>query len=1837
VIPVHRRRCRLPIAAGLLAAAGALVSAHGGSARPDAAAVSAVAGAPRFAAGGPAPQAADQPADPFPIRRVLISPDKLAPAAGGLRRLPRDEFEKLVRQAAAASAAGDSAPRLVEARYHAALTETGLAGSGEWRVANPGSSAALALDPLRLALGPTRWADGRDALLFRPAGGGPTSLWVDEPGPREVSFDWSARGVEEPGDLRFDLRLPAAPVAVLELDVPAGRAVVPAQSDLLVSGPRPARDPKLATWRIAFGGQSRLEFTVHDPGGAGQLLPLARAVQTARFDLAPGQAEARFEFDMEAVRGPADAWEFELDPALRVIDAAVNGREGWRVMPGSSGRPQRLVVKLREPAAGGRVVVTAVAPFPADGEPWPCPSARPVAAATADETVEIRLGPDVRLDGWDRGDFRPAQAAAPGGGFALSFKGTLAAGESPARRLPAVRARPAGPEFATTEEIEWRIEPVRSRLTCRFRVKVLRGPLGQIAFRLPPGFIPEPTAVMPDDPAATATPGANRTWEVEPSRPLAAGQTGEIVVSLRGPPGPPPGDPASFRGGRTTLPFPELVPLGAARRDGVFTIIAADAYHARTNPTGEEPRPNTVVVPYSNGLPPGAVTISPRRPWVTVAGDTTVLLDGDVVIAVTRLRPKAEAGEVGPLTVFYSGEGWDCSLEAGPTVVRANPAGPLLRWLPVLGGGFPVGPAGRLWHVTPPSRSNGASEIVVRSTRRIPPGPFSVPVPLVLGADQPELPVSFAGAEAGRFEQVIGTVPYRPRLIRAIMFRPRGGLPPAPERGWQFADLTLTTGVGEHGTATAVLTGRVTAAGGSLLPVELPTGAVVEATTVGGRWADGGGGSLVRLPVPTPGADGVPFEVRYQLPETGRPFLDRVVSPAPRLPGDVGSLSRTWVSGPGVRIWPTLAAFGRSPDEGVRVIDAGLPVGLGLGVAAVFAGWAATWFVGGPPRRGSWAVLVGLTAALGGAGFLVPDGWQPVVRPPLIVAIAAVAVGALRRAARPVASPTSAGRKSGMAPLPAAVILPVLFAAGSSGQAPGPTDVYVVPTPGGGESVYAPPSVLDRLSAAVASPLPPVVVAAADFVGRDGDGTASFDATFAVHCTTDGEHSLAVPLTGVRLQGMRLDGAPAFPDARPDGFAVAVRGKGRHELTARFTVPVAANGADREVRLGIPDVPAGRATFTGPTGARLFAVPTRRGDLRTVVGPAGTTVTADLGGGRSLAVRWRTSGPTGGRAEVRAAEACVWDLTEGEAAATAAFVLAPETGALARVRIEVPPGWEPGKVAVRPLDATAGVPAGVRSWALEQAADGWRTLTIGLQTPVEGRLAVSFKLFAEHPPAGRPLLRAPRAVGVTATESFVGVRMVGVTADAWEAPGLIECSPAALAQSFDGVSELELSRRPPARVYRKTGSGPTLRTTLHPAADPWPVAHDIVWDLGPRAEAEGTVRFPTGAALTRVEFEVPGRVAVTDVRAPELAGWVRIGSRVQVWFRGPIKEPSLRWFGTLPGYPVVPGKPPPEPVAVELPVPPGEGVSVRVRPADGWATSGRELTFRPAANAPPPRLLLYPPIPDLPVRTWQTVTAVNGDIDWGAVVEVGLREKRAQAFSLRVGALPAGAEVRVEFPPGVAAAEAIGGPGVRVWTVTVPAEVAGPVRVTVSGRLTGQPVVTLPVVDVLFAGVPSNRTWRWLVADRSFRPDSWSELTRTESNAGWPEDAKRVRASGGSEWAVAGSEPVRLAWSEAGARVVPSPVVVAPSAADSGPDHAVGGWLAPDSGRWLAAAGWVLGFGSVGLLLGRGPRALWPEAFVLLGLVAAVGAGSVFLIVSAIGALARFGWAAGRLFRATRR
>lgn len=1521
--------------------------------------------------------------DPFPIRRVR-GPDaglnalvkELEP--GPTVRLPRAEFEARVR-AAGRARAGQPA-RVIEAAYSATLEAGDLTGTAALVVLNAQDATGFVpLDPLRLAVRGAKWADGPDAVLA--ARGGAPAVWVDRDGRRTLHLNWSLAGTTEPGERRFELRVPPCPASALELNLPADQ-VPSSSSDVLLTGPFDAPGaPGRRAWRLRFGGR-KVEFAVR---AAGAPAGIARAKLVAKYDLAPGQLTATFEYDLRPARGTAGEWTFTAAPGLRVLDVATNNRAAWAVEPAAAPNgPARVRVSLRQPGPGGKVTVTAVAPFPDPARPdAPLPAVRPLSAVLDEEELELRVAPALKVDGWAPGDYRLLDASASVLSVAdqartFALTGTLLApgADEPFRRTPTVRTVPAEAEFAALERLEWELDPARSALVARIGVRVRRGPLFQVTVRPPVGYTLDRAATGSDDLVSHIGAATAAGHVVEFTRPLAAGQRAELRLAFRGP-GARPGEP---------VPFPALAVAGATERDGWLSATAGPEWEMATRPgagatpgglwgwfTTDAPANGRALYLYRGREPDGTATLTPTRATVT-ADARTVVDAGARWATTTRFALTVARGAAPAVVAFVPGphepRSWKLLDETNAVVAAVPlPVGPL------------GGPRGTVW--------------LVRFAR-----PLVGPAVLESAAPGPPSAERFSFAAP----HLLGAPPGRVELAPAL--KDRAALQPALNDRWTAAlsgrgdarpdavsDAYLVTAVRGPGDVLAAFGG--TATGGSTVGVFLPEGAEVRGACVGGRWlnpaacaARDARGALP-VPIPTGAGGGVRFEVRYRVPvESGWPtrrLNNRVTNTTA---GSVFPIKEWWVFAPGV----LPASFGEwaVTDEKLPLLGGPLVSEVGAlvvrppaGTASVRTGATRTadalavgtsavvlmiGLVVARRRRAAGVIVLGVVALVTFTlAELGAPWWARVAWPPFCTAVGALVLVFVRVAvhARP-------GRA-------VAAAAGVLFALTATAQPPAPVTVLLVTDAEGREEVVAARATMERLDT-LAKPQPPAaVVTAAEYDVRADDAGARVTAKFVVHAFRAGDNAVSLPLDGARLERATVDGAPAFPAApRPDLYTVAVGGPGRHEVEVRFAATVTATGPDRELRFGAPEVPAARLTASLPGAARQPTLVGRVGRQTVATGDR-TTVEADLGGARLVSLRWREG--AGGAAVVRVRECGLWDVSESGADLTAAYLVRVEQGAAAGLRFEVPAELEVVRVAARTGDAPA-APVALRDWALGEAKGAFRPLRLDFQAPVAGRFVVVLECAPRKPLARHPVLRFPRVAFGTVTgevESVYGLRTARVTLESVGSAGLIDFPPEALKdKDFVAVPDLKIDPNATVVAYRPApGAAGELRPVLR--ATEQPLARTVTaWQVGPhRADAAGVVSWVAKEPLPFVEFTVPG-VRVLDVRGPDVVAWSQGTGRVQVWIRAGTKEGAVEWTGTAA---LAPPAKPTDPVAFDPTWPRVHGTKiagdeVRVRPASGWTAAPDrvrgweavpdrtgDLRFRTDAPSPQSLRVLLAPAP----------------------------------------------------------------------------------------------------------------------------------------------------------------------------------------------------------------------------------------------------------------------------------
>lgn len=1733
--------------------------------------------------------------DPFPIARVLVPVGESVPpdALGGVwQKMPRTEFEALV-QAASKASQPEARPRFLETRYRAKLIEppmeAGLLGTATWRIMGGTTPGLLLLEPLRGNLHAAKWADGRPALLTRPlVGNAAAAVWVDRPGEQTLELEWSIRGTDEPGEQRFDLRMPSAPISHYDLELPADRQLIPAQSELLIREPAQTTPSGSKIWRLAAAG--RLEFSIRSPGGPGQLPAFSRFTRSVRHELVPGLVTSMWEFDGESLRGPLVRFEFETDPGVRVVDVSSAGLESWQPIAGNPGQPGRVVVQKREPTSSVRITLTTLAPLATTAELLTPPTVRPLAASLADDRIEWNFAPDWAPLRWSDGDYRLVRTAtASDRSYLMAFRGSFTQADNVARKVPSFLPRESSAEFRTDEQLEWRLDNGPARLIGKISVTVTRGPLAQIIWKLPKDYSPARAAAGSGD----GTPGPNNTIVFEPVRPLAQGQTYEARIDLRGP-------PLSPRGG--VVVAPRLLPLGASERSGQLLIQLGTAWHAWTSPMLEEtptPLGTQFRAIISTSDADTQLLLRPRQPIVTTTTDTVLSVGGEQLTAQHRMQITIEPVEQSVFHVVMP-------FAPNTRATLLPPPGATVRQIPplVLGPSpwlalCTCAPTDTVWQVRLPRPTAGSILLGVRTDG---PLPGRLGLPRVVGAqglktsvrwepNAPDWRADYRPAEGGSPETIV----VRPR---ADGDEPQTNLP------WLQTDGRIEYDRAAEGWSTATISARVRTAGGKSLPVVLPVGAVVEWLKVDGYWADPIASSeptTIGVPMPAVSNDGVRWELHIRYP-TPRRAISAIEPLAIDFVGFASQPVSVWRAARGSLFWPSVAERSETAAGARYLVPAFVPYALGI-VSGILVGWFALVLVR------PWRELIFVVAmVLGVLVWLAPSGWQGVIAIPLAVSLVVVAWECWRARWRH---------------LSRAAVLVVVCVSFANAQ---PTDrtvatVYLVPndaTAAEAYSVLVAKGTLDRLTLLCQPNCPAVNLVALDAIATETDSALEVVQTLRVHLLNAGPQELILPYGSIRLEGATLDGKPAFVESvAVDRYRMMLDGVGDHTVVLRFQVPVVANGAEREARYSGPDLAANRLTIVPRAESRQWAISSRRGAQF----PRGAEIVADLGMTKNVTVRWRRGGPTAVDLAMTVTEATIWDLSETEQAMVSAYRYRIERGAATRFVYEVPPGLEPGRVSVKPLES--GPANGLRGWSLAPGTDGWQRLTIDLQNPLEGSALVTIRFVPQAPISLKPTLRVPRTLETIVSSSAIGVRLAaGLSVEKWEKDFLIDYPADVMLRDFPGVTELNLEKSPLTRSFRKEGSGvPVVRPSIAPPGSSPPASHELIWNLGTTAELSGIARWPANSTGYVFDLELPTSVTLNDFSAPGLAGYSRTGNRVRVWFDGEVRDPVVSVRGSWPGYPA-PGN------VVEFPSVPGV---VRLRPRDGYSvepqagrafkriapTRTRELAF--PVEAVSPRFIVTPPVttrcqfeedlspagPDAPPETYvHRVTA-----------KVTIPRGRPHHLIFQAKNLPPGSAARLELSGGVILLESSGTGTTRRWEVGIPAEFQEELAPMLVSRLSAtQTGITLPTLE-LFAGtdtrVLATRTISVRVPD--LRPEAQSGCRATDD-------------SGTNSTAPVGERVNLLSNAPP-----PSPSVL--TSTDTPVSVATVPASASMPDRTMVAAAWAVGLFVAVVFASRGPRWLHPESLVAIGFLAAVVSGVGFLIVAAWGAILRAAWVWGEFAR----
>ncbi len=914
--------------------------------------------------GAVATGAVSEEPDPLPLRRVLLPQSRWSEELkrlkeGVLTRLPRSQFEQLVREAARGKKAL-SAPKLIEARYRASLSESSaLVGTAQWRVSLQGPAPALLKltgegASFNLAVKQPR-LDNRDAILttFSEGDGKGRSLalYLDQPGEQTVTFEWSARTEPRPEGLLVDLRLPECPAGSLEVELPADRLLSLIDGSL-VSGPHPTATPNRQLWRLPIGGKSQLTLLLRRAETEGSSLVLSWHKMTQR--LSPDGLETTSLFNVEALGQDVRELVCEYDPLLRPVEVQAPEIERWDTLPVAAQQPGRLMIRLGKPLREGVIEIRCVAPLaselPTEPQPnraivvpWTSPSLQLLGTVPRGETLELWLHPELRLLSWQPGDYRlidsslipEAEAGITLRRLTLQGGGLATAAGRP--RRPGGQIQAGGVEFRAGQQSWWKLASDGMELVTQIDYELRQGQLFQLPLRLPPAWEVDTVELTPTD--------LLRSWGVrsdkrgtrllvELRRPLRMGAgeaTTSLVVRLRRTDGP-----------TGEWPFPDVVPLGARYREGGLAIEFDEQTYRASVSSSFVPGEAIAGGPWGKSNPDyyypfrgesltGRLRIEGRPPRLLARIASELLLAGRRAVLDTRLTVEGESGTPAYVDVrLLDGEGplweWRTGNATGPPIrseplpaidasvalAALDPCSPL-HTLTLLAA-RPAGSAWRLWFDRPLSARKSTT---LRATRLLVPRDgnlWEVPFVTVPGAvrQQGELTIQLNDADVGVVERSgLRELPrsssdrrgYRytgqmPRLV--LENRPSS---PGPREDAAIERTRLTSWLTTNGELYHHLRFRLARWPQRTLPIRLPPRSNLLAVAIAGQWLEHGARLdeqyTVALPVPL-NQELVLYELLYSTSTTGDGIGFVLHAPAPELPVAPAAFERRWLLPPGL-------------------------------------------------------------------------------------------------------------------------------------------------------------------------------------------------------------------------------------------------------------------------------------------------------------------------------------------------------------------------------------------------------------------------------------------------------------------------------------------------------------------------------------------------------------------------------------------------------------------------------------------------------------------------------------------------------------------------------------------------------------------------------------------------------------------------------------------------------------------------------------------------------------------------------------------------------------------------
>jgi hypothetical protein len=749
-----------------------------------------------------------------------------------------------------------------------------------------------------------------------------------------------------------------------------------------------------------------------------------------------------------------------------------------------------------------------------------------------------------------------------------------------------------------------------------------------------------------------------------------------------------------------------------------------------------------------------------------------------------------------------------------------------------------------------------------------------------------------------------------------------------------------------------------------------------------------------------------------------------------------------------------------------------------------------------------------------------------------------------------------------------------------------PSVVYLLPGPAGEDdpqSVLVPAELLDRLKS-LGKPYTPdgAVLIRATYEGKVEDTAAEFGAVFVAQCLEDGAAVLALPLEGVQLVGdVWVDGARGHPVTSPApqaGYALTLKGRGRHKVELRFRVPLTRSSAEHGVQFSIPPLLQSRLVFRTPPGAAAARLLLAHGAWEESADAGGRKLEADLGRLTTpLGIRWIPEGvPAVAKVQYRAAY--LWDL-RADASTLKALIHCRAPRGSTGLAVVVPPELEVRAAEAHRAATNGSVPVRLHDWHVDRNAQP-NVLRLDLAAPAGGEFDVVLELVPRSPLPSVVTLPLPTPLA----DALPGDHYLAYRTQGLEARRVQVLNVTGI-KTTDFAHFWPLSSRPDPRnlAYACTvRRDPVLRLELRPQSSTLDAAQEIDVRVGPtRAQVNATLTLAAPARdLAFIEWEVHSARPLNAVRisGPDVRHWSQDGPRLRVWLERSVRSTQLELGGWLPLSAdgkggekrlEVPCFRVPEAAiqrttvrleaAGELVLSPegSRNLALAARPDCDMTYETRERDYalscqvRPAGEGAAARVLTI-------------VETRGGRLAFTAFVDFhpGHDDLRWAQVFLRHWA---GEDVRLEAPSVARRRERRTQEG-RSWVLGLQPGVKGPYRLTLSGEVPLEDMAAGAVLpEISVPGVAKMESWLAVVGgELAAEVRGALQAVDAAELADWPRERDRLRGAAVRVWQVTGTEwQVRLLPSGTGA-APPRVFLAEHSAAVVGP------------GRWLHEVVWWL-------------------------------------------------------------